>query len=85
MSKIYIVAAYIVILLVATIVFALEMVAKAILFAFTLTLCFVLMLLAPLITNRRLQFMDPLMDYAFSFKFIVVSAVVNKYANALGL
>lgn len=84
--KLYKLASFVVILIVATIFGFIEMVVKMISFAIAATLCFILMLFAPLVANRTpLKFMSSFMDYAFSFKFIFAKAMVNKYIDALGL
>lgn len=84
--KLYKLASFVVILIVASIFGSIEMVVKMISFAITAILCFILMLFAPLVANRTpLKFMDSFMDYAFSAKFTFTSAIVVKYINALGL
>lgn len=84
--KLYKLASFVVILIVATIFGSIEMVVKMISFAIAAILCFILMLFAPLVANRTpLKFMSSFMDYAFSFKFIFAKAMVNKYIDALGL
>lgn len=84
--KIYKLASFIVILIVAIIFGSIEMVVKMISVVFAATLCFTLMLFAPIVANRiPLKFMNSFIDYAFSVKFIFASAIVNKYIDALGL
>lgn len=84
-DKIHSFVSAIAIAIVAIVSFMLELPVKVFFFMLTTALYLIAVLFAPLTRNIKATYMtDALIDYAWSFKFIIVNAVVDKYKDALG-
>lgn len=84
MSKIHSVVAALVIALVAVVSFVIELPIKVFFTVVTTVTYLIFMLLAPLTRHMKAtNVTDAIIDYAWSFNFILVREMVKKYKSAL--